>query len=171
MFVRVQLLVKFLNGPYNYENWKACVQNYLSRNLLSGEIPSSLGNLLKLERLNLSFNRLQGEVPSSLGKLTSLDMLNLSNNHLQGELPSTFSGFPLSSFSGNDKLCGPPLSSCMDSAGHEKNKLSNTAVICIILAIVFTSTVICLVLIYIMLRIWCNWRKVPIFNSEGAGIE
>ncbi|WRX19037.1 Leucine-rich repeat - like 10 [Theobroma cacao] len=127
--------------------------------------------IIMLERLNLSFNRLQGEVPSSLGKLTSLDMLNLSNNHLQGELPSTFSGFPLSSFSGNDKLCGPPLSSCMDSADHEKNRLSNTAVICVIVAIVFTSTVICLVLIYIMLRIWCNWRKVSISNSEGAGIE
>ncbi|EOY20495.1 Uncharacterized protein TCM_046111 [Theobroma cacao] len=160
-----------LIGAYNYENWKACVQNHLSRNLLSCEIPSSLGNLLRLERLNLSFNRLQGEVPSSLGKLTSLNMLNLSNNHLQGALPFTFSGFPLSSFSGNDKLCGPPLSSCMDLTGHEKNKLSNSVVICIIVAIVFTSAVIYLVLICIMLRIWCNWRKVSISNSEGAGIE
>lgn len=145
----------------------------LSRNHLSGEIPSSLGKLLKLERLNLSFNHLQGDIPSSLGKLTSLDMLNMSNNHLQGELPPTFSGFPVSSFSGNDKLCGPPLSSsCTGSAAgrHENNTtLSSTAVVCIVVAIVFTSAVICLVMIYIMLRMWCNWRKVSISNSlEGA---
>jgi Leucine-rich repeat (LRR) protein len=144
----------------------------LSKNLLSGEIPSSLGNLLKLERLNLSSNQLQGEVPPSLGKLTSLHMLNLSNNHLRGQLPSTLPGiFPLSSFLGNAKLCGPPLAMCSESVGQEKKQLSETEVVGIIVAIVFTSTVICLVMLYIMWRIWCQWREVSISSADGGGIE
>jgi hypothetical protein len=143
----------------------------LSKNLLSGEIPSSLGNLLKLERLNLSCNQLQGEVPPSLEKLTSLHMLNLSNNHLQGQLPPTFSGFPLSSFLGNAKLCGPPLATCSESVGQVKKQLSETEVVGIIVAIVFTSTVICLVMLCIMWRIWCHWREVSISSSDDGGIE
>jgi hypothetical protein len=143
----------------------------LSENSFSGEIPSSLGNLMKLEGLNLSLNHLQGEVPFSLTKLTSLHMLNLSNNDLQGQLPSTFSGFPLSSFLGNDKLCGPPLVSCLESAGQEKRGLSNTAVVGIIVAIVFTSSLICLVMLYMIVRIWCNWRQVTISSMDAGGTE
>lgn len=124
---------------------------------------------MKLERLNLSFNQLEGKVPPSLGRLTSLHVLNLSNNHLEGQIPSIFSGFPLSSFLNNNGLCGPPLSSCSESTAQGKMQLSNTQVAVIIVAIVFTSTVICLVMLYIMLRIWCNWRKVAISSAEGGG--
>jgi hypothetical protein len=141
----------------------------LSKNLFTGEIPSSLGNLMKLERLNISFNQLQGKVPTSLGKLTSLHVLNLSNNHLEGQIPSTLSGFPRSSFLNNNRLCGSPLVSCSGSTSQGKMQLSNTQVAVIIVAIVFTSTVICLVMLYIMLRIWCNWRKVSISNDADGG--
>ncbi|KAJ6358794.1 hypothetical protein OIU76_000510 [Salix suchowensis] len=98
-------------------------------------------------------------------------MLNLSNNDLQGQLPSTFSGFPLSSFLGNEKLCGPPLVSCLESAGQDNKGLSNTAVVGIIVAIVFTSTLICLVMLYMIVRIWYNWRKVSISSTGGGGAE
>jgi hypothetical protein len=144
----------------------------LSGNQLSGKIPFSLGNLVKLERLNLSFNQLKGEIPISLEKLTSLHMLNLSINHLQGRIPSTFSGFPPSSFMGNDnKLCGPPLLSCSAVTSKEKNELTKTQVAGIIVGIVFTATVVCLVMLYAMLRIWCNWRKVVISNSDNRDEE
>jgi len=128
---------------------------------------------VKLERLNLSFNQLQGKVPPSLGRLSSLHRLNLSYNHLQGQIPSTFSGFPLSSFMGNNhNLCGPPLLSCSELKEHERIwELSKASVVGITVAIVLTATVICMVLLYIMLRIWCNWRKVTISCSENGGIE
>ncbi|MED6120449.1 hypothetical protein PIB30_020953 [Stylosanthes scabra] len=123
---------------------------------------------MKLERLDLSSNELEGEVPPSLGKLTSLHVLNLSNNHLHGKIPSTFSEFPMSSFLNNGfNLCGPPLLVlCRESSSSGKVQMSNTEVAAIIVAIVFTSTLICLVMLYVMLKIWCNWRKVAIVSSE-----
>ena len=59
----------------------------LSENMLSGEIPSELGNLTNLDRLNLSFNMLSGSIPSELGNLTNLTRLNLSQNRFSGEIP------------------------------------------------------------------------------------
>ena len=56
-------------------------------NDLSGEIPSSLGDLSNLIRLGLGWNELTGEIPSELGRLTSLQWLYLDNNQLNGEIP------------------------------------------------------------------------------------
>ncbi|CAI0398541.1 unnamed protein product [Linum tenue] len=141
----------------------------LSHNSFSGEIPTSLGNLIKLERLNLSCNHLQGKIPSSLAKLTSLHRLNLSNNDLRGRIPETFSGFPVSSFQGNspEGLCGRPMEVCLRSGG--KKGMSNAAVVGIIAVIVFSSTVICLVMVYIMVRMWCHWREVAISSTVDGG--
>ncbi|XP_047983780.1 probable LRR receptor-like serine/threonine-protein kinase At3g47570 [Salvia hispanica] len=50
----------------------------LSRNNLSGSIPSFLGSL-KLQKLNLSFNRLQGEVPTR-GVFTKKNSIFLDGN-------------------------------------------------------------------------------------------
>jgi Leucine-rich repeat (LRR) protein len=58
-------------------------------NQLSGEIPSSLGDLGTLHTLDLSFNQLSGEIPSSLGS-TDLKHLSLQNNRLSGSFPSSF---------------------------------------------------------------------------------
>ena len=57
-------------------------------NKLEGQIPSDLGNLAKLERLNLILNRLSGEIPSELGMLANLEELTLLGNRLTGEIPS-----------------------------------------------------------------------------------
>ncbi len=56
-------------------------------NKLEGQIPSDLGNLAKLERLNLILNRLSGEIPSELGMLANLEELTLLGNQLTGEIP------------------------------------------------------------------------------------
>ena len=57
-------------------------------NNLEGELPSELGNLAMLERLNLPLNRLNGEIPSELGMLAELEELTLLGNRLAGRIPS-----------------------------------------------------------------------------------
>ena len=57
---------------------------------LTGPIPLELGNLTWLVRLNLSGNDLSGSVPPELGNLTSLETLDLRRNRgLSGPLPSS----------------------------------------------------------------------------------
>ncbi|CAN4124909.1 unnamed protein product [Withania somnifera] len=58
----------------------------LSKNMLSGRIPSCLNNLEELRSLNLADNSLEGEIPSSLGDL-HLKFLHLQKNNLQGKIP------------------------------------------------------------------------------------
>ena len=52
----------------------------LAGNQLSGEMPSALGSLFRLERLGLYGNRLNGGIPPELGKLYNLESLGLSHN-------------------------------------------------------------------------------------------
>ncbi|KAI3887903.1 hypothetical protein MKX03_012583, partial [Papaver bracteatum] len=59
-----------------------------SQNELSGEIPSDLGKLSKLESLNLSHNKLMGLIPSSLDQMLSLTVVNISYNYLSGSIPN-----------------------------------------------------------------------------------
>nr|POE86203.1 receptor-like protein 12 [Quercus suber] len=60
----------------------------LSKNLLTGEIPQSLGSLVQLEELDLSENKLTGNIPKELGNCGRLLSLDLSNNNLLVEIPS-----------------------------------------------------------------------------------
>ncbi|PRY45259.1 leucine rich repeat (LRR) protein [Spirosoma oryzae] len=55
---------------------------------LGGNIPASVGNLTKLERLVLGTNQFTGTVPASLGNLTALTTLYLSDNQLTGSIPA-----------------------------------------------------------------------------------
>uniref|UniRef100_A0A2N9GYY2 Leucine-rich repeat-containing N-terminal plant-type domain-containing protein n=1 Tax=Fagus sylvatica TaxID=28930 RepID=A0A2N9GYY2_FAGSY len=59
----------------------------LSNNILTGYIPPSLGNLMTLESLDLSQNRLSGEIPPQLAQLTFLEWFNVSHNNLTGSIP------------------------------------------------------------------------------------
>ncbi|KAI5325948.1 hypothetical protein L3X38_035022 [Prunus dulcis] len=61
----------------------------LSGNALTGEIPSSFGNMRVLESLDLSQNKLSGQIPPQLAKLTFPSFLNLSNNQLVGRIPTS----------------------------------------------------------------------------------
>ncbi|KAJ0989102.1 hypothetical protein J5N97_007458 [Dioscorea zingiberensis] len=58
----------------------------LSRNSLTGTLPSSLGDLTSLIKLDLSHNLLNGRLPSELGKLRTLTLLDLKDNLLSGGL-------------------------------------------------------------------------------------
>ena len=52
-----------------------------------GEIPSSIGGLINLERLYLNENQLTGSIPVEIGELTNLTHLYLSDNQLSGQIP------------------------------------------------------------------------------------
>ncbi|PNT72339.1 hypothetical protein BRADI_2g42880v3 [Brachypodium distachyon] len=105
----------------------------LSCNNLVGDIPVEITSLVKLNNLNISYNWLSGkipkkiglldhwslliyhasEIPSSFSDMTKLSKLNLSYNNLSGRVPTgnqlqTLID-PVSSYIGNDYLCGPPL--------------------------------------------------------------
>ena len=60
----------------------------LTRNGLTGTIPSGLGNLSNLALLALGGNQLTGPIPSELGDLTSLTGLYLWGNQLTGTIPT-----------------------------------------------------------------------------------
>lgn len=59
----------------------------LSRNQLSGGVPSSISKLKSLRILDLSHNNLDGYLPEALGNLTELLKLDLSSNGLSGKIP------------------------------------------------------------------------------------
>ncbi|KAK3423164.1 hypothetical protein EUGRSUZ_F00076 [Eucalyptus grandis] len=59
----------------------------LSKNLLNDRIPHSIGNMKRLQTLDLSNNSFIGEIPETLAKdCASLSTLKLSSNNLQGRM-------------------------------------------------------------------------------------
>ena len=55
----------------------------ISKNKLTGALPSEIGKLTKLKVLNASNNLMTG-VPAEVGHLPNLEVLDLSNNQLTG---------------------------------------------------------------------------------------
>lgn len=54
-----------------------------------GEIPEEIGNLTNMLYLGFRGNRLTGQIPASLGNLSNLESLNLGKNSLSGPIPSS----------------------------------------------------------------------------------
>lgn len=57
-------------------------------NGLTGTIPPELGNLANLRVLSLGLNRLIGVIPLELGRLANLERLQLNDNGLMGTIPA-----------------------------------------------------------------------------------
>ena len=62
----------------------------MGSNYLSGDIPSGISALKKLEKLSLMDNKLEGEIPSEIAQLSNLEELLLSTNQFTGFLPQEF---------------------------------------------------------------------------------
>lgn len=127
----------------------------LSNNSLSGEIPSSLGNLKALENLNLSHNNLSGSVPNSLGTMVSLIHIDLSYNNLEGPLPDEgiFKRADPSAFSNNKGLCGNNIKGLPSCNGDDHNELNDNGgstkekkLVTILILTLVGTVLICLVL-------------------------
>lgn len=95
---------------------------------LSGTIPPELGNLTKLESLDLAVNELGGPIPPELSRLTNLQRLYLSNNRLVGGIPTELGELTRLEFL---SLFGNSLSGCVpvelpdlwvDASGLERCK-------------------------------------------------
>ncbi|CAM9646776.1 unnamed protein product, partial [Hapterophycus canaliculatus] len=76
---------------------------------LSGHIPSTLGRLLNLTQLDLSFNTLSGNIPPELCAAKALVALNISNNALTGPIPPAVGGLTKLKIlnAANNQLTGP----------------------------------------------------------------
>ncbi|KAF3947453.1 hypothetical protein CMV_026411, partial [Castanea mollissima] len=65
--------------------------NLINLNLIgcsfSGSIPDTIGNLQKLITLSLNNNSFSGHIPTSIGRLSNLYWLDLAENQLDGPLP------------------------------------------------------------------------------------
>ncbi|MGA8223521.1 MAG: hypothetical protein WB780_17870 [Candidatus Acidiferrales bacterium] len=59
----------------------------LYENNLKGAIPDAIGQLRKLDSLNLGMNQLTGAIPAALGQLGDLEWLTLVGNHFSGLVP------------------------------------------------------------------------------------
>ncbi|XP_074570775.1 leucine-rich repeat receptor-like tyrosine-protein kinase PXC3 [Curcuma longa] len=130
----------FISGeiPQGIGNCNRLLELQIGSNYLSGAIPAEIGKIKNLQiALNISFNHLQGQIPRELGKLDKLVALDMSNNQLSGYIPTDLKGMlslievnfsnnqlsgqiplfgpfqksPQSSFLGNERLCGDPLTS------------------------------------------------------------
>ncbi|GMH18339.1 hypothetical protein Nepgr_020180 [Nepenthes gracilis] len=66
----------------------------LQGNKLSGQIPDEILNCASLVLLDLSDNMLSGDVPFSISKLKKLELINLKNNQLTGPIPATLTQLP-----------------------------------------------------------------------------
>ena len=75
-----RVVVLDLSG--NTDNWPDVTPHGLE-----GSIPSELGSLASLERLNLAYNLLTGSIPPELGRLVNLERLYLYSNSLTGPVP------------------------------------------------------------------------------------
>ena len=81
---------KILTGtlPSSLGNLSALTRLTLYNNDLTGSIPTQLGNLTNLTRLDLGGNKLTGSIPTQLGSATSLTFLSLADNQLTGGIPT-----------------------------------------------------------------------------------
>jgi hypothetical protein len=56
--------------------------------LFSGPLPSEMGRLWNMTRMQLHSNQLTGPIPHNWGRMTNMDLMTLENNKLTGSVPA-----------------------------------------------------------------------------------
>ncbi|CAN6173387.1 unnamed protein product [Urochloa humidicola] len=87
----------------------------LGSNGISGKIPNSIDQLIKLEELHLENNLMSGEMPPTLGICSNLSYINLRNNSFSGDLNKVnftlldlrIADFSMNYFTGSQELQEP----------------------------------------------------------------
>ncbi|CAA0809906.1 Probable LRR receptor-like serine/threonine-protein kinase [Striga hermonthica] len=80
---------------------------------INGVIPSTIGNLIGLQRINLSKNQIRGVIPPTLGKLNRLQRLLLDANQLHGLIPTDICGLTnIGDLNLNDNNLTGPIPEC-----------------------------------------------------------
>ncbi|KAL1211980.1 putatively inactive leucine-rich repeat receptor-like protein kinase [Cardamine amara subsp. amara] len=88
----------------------------LSYNSFSGKIPATWSNISYLDTLLLDHNQFTGHIPPGLASNPRLKQLSVAHNHLQGPIPEFTNGnTSLWSFEDNPDLCGFPMDPCPES--------------------------------------------------------
>ncbi|XP_052202826.1 LRR receptor-like serine/threonine-protein kinase GHR1 [Diospyros lotus] len=64
----------------------------IAKNLITGNLPSNIGDFKSLEHLDLSDNMFSSSLPVGIGKLGSLKNLSLAGNNFSGSIPDSISG-------------------------------------------------------------------------------
>ncbi|XP_058222994.1 probable LRR receptor-like serine/threonine-protein kinase At3g47570 [Rhododendron vialii] len=62
---------------------------FLDGNQLTGPMPTQIGNLRNLGKLDLSENKLSGGIPETLGSFQVLKFLSLAGNHFESNIPKS----------------------------------------------------------------------------------
>jgi len=81
--------------PSGIANLTKLTDLYLAENQLSGILPVNIGNLKELIILTLNDNQLTGNLPESLGSCSKLNRFNVYNNQYSGEIPASLSNLSL----------------------------------------------------------------------------
>ncbi|OVA06373.1 Protein kinase domain [Macleaya cordata] len=142
--------------PFDFSVWKNLTIVNLSHNSFNGSIPSSISNLTHLTALNLANNALSGEIPDF--NLPNLEQLNLANNSLTGVVPKSLQSFPRFSFSGNNVSFinssipilpfRPPVTLPVPPKSKSSRKLSEAALLGIIIGGCVLGFVLCIFLLF-----------------------
>nr|KJB21971.1 hypothetical protein B456_004G023800 [Gossypium raimondii] len=98
----------------------------ISKNKLTGNIPSSICNLSSIDVLDLSENNLSGTIPDCLGNFSHLTFLDLQMNNFIGKIPDSFVSNHLNHLLLNDnQLEGLVPPSLVNSTSLELLNLGN----------------------------------------------
>ena len=97
----------------------------LEVNQFRGEIPIEIVNLMNLTTLALQENQLIGSIPSDIGNLTNLTALYLSDNLLTGEIPSEIGKLTnlMGLYLSNNQLTGEIPSEVCDLVNNNNNNI------------------------------------------------